>query len=298
VSQSESPHHPPAPRVPVTPSPHQSLTGRVALVTGASRGIGREIALAFAREGARVALVARSGADIENAAAEIRTAGGDALPLVADVTDRTQVRAVVDQCLQRYDRVDILVNNAGMLGPLGPLVDNPVEEWLQTVEVNLFSVFLMLHAVLPSMMRQRYGKVINLSGGGAAYGRPYFTAYGVSKAAVVRLTESVAEEVREYGIDMNAMAPGAVNTGMLRQVIEAGERVGDRARADALQQLETGGVPVETPARLALFLASSASDGLTGRLISSIHDDWAGLAGRGPEVSRTEWFTLRRVKPE
>jgi NAD(P)-dependent dehydrogenase (short-subunit alcohol dehydrogenase family) len=185
-----------------------------------------------------------------------------------------------------------------MLGPLGPLVDNPVEEWLQTVQVNLFSVFLMLHAVLPIMIRQRSGKVINLSGGGAAYGRPYFTAYGVSKVAVVRLTESVAEEVREHGIDVNAMAPGAVNTGMLQQVLEAGGRVGENARADALKQLETGGVPADTPAQLALFLASSASDGLTGRLISSIHDDWAGLAGRGPEISKTEWYTLRRVKPE
>ena len=214
------------------------------------------------------------------------------------MADRAQVRAVVDECLRRYECVDILVNNAGMLGPLGPLVDNPIDEWLQTVEVNLFSVFLMLHAVLPGMIRQRYGKVINLSGGGAAYGRPYFTAYGISKAAVVRLTESVAEEVREHGIDVNAMAPGAVNTGMLRQVIEAGARVGEQAHADARRQVETGGVPVETPARLALFLASAASDGLTGRLISSIHDDWASLAGRGPEVSQTEWYTLRRVKPE
>jgi hypothetical protein len=85
---------------------------------------------------------------------------------------------------------------------------------------------------------------------------------------------------------------------MLRQVLEAGERVGESAHADALKQLDTGGVPVETPAQLALFLASPASDGLTGRLISSIHDNWAGMAGRGPEISKTEWYTLRRVKPE
>jgi NAD(P)-dependent dehydrogenase (short-subunit alcohol dehydrogenase family) len=282
------------PSHPVTPA----LSGRVALVTGASRGIGRAIALTFARERARVALVARSSAEIEAAAAEIEAAGGEAIALTADVADARQVQAAVDRCLERFSRIDILINNAGMLGPLGPLVDNPVEEWLQTVQVNLGSVFLLLHAVLPTMIRQRYGKIINLSGGGAAYGRPNFTAYGVSKAAVVRLTESVAGEVREYGIDVNAMAPGAVNTGMLRQVLEAGERVGDSAHSDALKQLDTGGVPVDTPAQLALFLASPASDGLTGRLISSIHDNWAGMAGRGPEISKTEWYTLRRVKPE
>jgi NAD(P)-dependent dehydrogenase (short-subunit alcohol dehydrogenase family) len=278
-------------------SPHH-LKGRVALVTGASRGIGRAIAMTFAREGAKVALVARSGAEIEQAAAEIIAAGGEAIALTADVSNPEQACAAVEGCLRRFSRLDILVNNAGMLGPLGPLVENPVEEWRQTFQVNLFSVFLMLHAVLPIMMRQRYGKVINLSGGGAAYGRPYFTAYGVSKAAVVRLTESVAEEVRDYGIDVNAMAPGAVNTGMLQQVLEAGGRVGEQAHADALKQLDTGGVPVDTPVQLALFLASPASDGLTGRLISSIHDDWAGMAGRGAEISKTEWYTLRRVKPE
>jgi 3-oxoacyl-[acyl-carrier protein] reductase len=254
--------------------------------------------MTFAREGAKVALVARSSAEIEAGAAEITAAGGEAIALTADVGDATQAQAAVEGCLERFSCIDILVNNAGMLGPLGALVENPVEEWLQTVQVNLFSVFLMLHAVLPVMMRQRSGKVINLSGGGAAYGRPYFTAYGVSKAAVVRLTESVAEEVREYGIDVNAMAPGAVNTGMLKQVLDAGGRVGESAHADALKQLETGGVPVDTPAQLALFLASPASDGLTGRLISSIHDDWASLAGRGLEISKTEWYTLRRVKPE
>jgi NAD(P)-dependent dehydrogenase (short-subunit alcohol dehydrogenase family) len=287
---------------PLTLSPSHLLTpsleGRVALVTGASRGIGRAIALTFARAGAKVALVARSSGEIEAAAQEIIAAGGEAVALTADVADARQVQAAVDGCLERFSRLDLLVNNAGMLGPLGPLVENPVEEWLQTVQVNLGSVFLMLHAVLPTMICQRYGKVINLSGGGAAYGRPYFTAYGVSKAAVVRLTESVAEEVREYGIDVNAMAPGAVNTGMLRQVLDAGAQVGESAHADALKQLDTGGVPVETPAQLALFLASPASDGLTGRLISSIHDNWAGMAGRGPEISKTEWYTLRRVKPE
>jgi len=254
--------------------------------------------MTFAREGAKVALVARSSAEIEAGAAEITAAGGEAIALTADVGEAAQAQAAVDGCLDRFSRIDILVNNAGMLGPLGPLAENSVEEWLQTVQVNLFSVFLMLHAALPIMIRQRAGKVINLSGGGAAYGRPYFTAYGVSKAAVVRLTESVAEEVREYGIDVNAMAPGAVNTGMLKQVLHAGGRVGESARSDALKQLETGGVPVDTPAQLALFLASPASDGLTGRLISSIHDDWASLAGRGPEISTTEWYTLRRVKPE
>jgi NAD(P)-dependent dehydrogenase (short-subunit alcohol dehydrogenase family) len=274
------------------------LAGRVALVTGAGRGIGREIALAFAREGASVALVARTEAELEIAAAEIAAAGREALSIRADVSDPVQANEAVERCVHRFSRLDILVNNAGMLGPMGPLVDNPVEEWLRTVQVNLFSVFLTLHAALPAMIRQRYGKIINLSGGGAAYGRPYFTAYGASKAAVVRLTESVAEEVREFGIDVNAMAPGAVNTAMLDQVLEAGERAGEQALSAARRQRETGGVPVETPARLAVFLASSASDRLTGRLISSVHDDWAGLAGRGPEVSQTTLYTLRRVVPE
>jgi 3-oxoacyl-[acyl-carrier protein] reductase len=279
-------------------SPSSKLAGRVALVTGASRGIGIEIALTFAREGAKVVLVARSAAEIERAATRILASGGEALALAADVSAPGQMQQAVDRCLDRYSRLDILVNNAGVLGPMGPLVENPVQEWLQTVQVNLFGVFLALHAALPVMIQQHYGKIINLSGGGAAYGRPFFTAYGASKAAVVRLTESVAMEVQSYGIDVNAMAPGAVATQMLRQVLDAGDRVGKEALEAARRLVEGGGVPTELPARLAVFLASADSDGLTGRLISSVHDDWSGMAGRGMEISQTEQYTLRRVVPE
>jgi 3-oxoacyl-[acyl-carrier protein] reductase len=138
--------------------------------------------------------------------------------------------------------------------------------------------------------------VINLSGGGAVSPFPRFSAYSTSKAAVVRLTETIAEEVREFGIRVNAIAPGAVNTRMLAQVLDAGEQaVGKEFYAGALRQKAEGGTPPTEAARLALFLASDEAAGITGRLISAVWDDWKSLPGRVSELDGSALFTLRRI---
>ncbi|MFQ6019572.1 MAG: SDR family NAD(P)-dependent oxidoreductase, partial [Dehalococcoidia bacterium] len=153
------------------------LEGKVAIVTGGGRGIGKAIALALAQEGANLVLVSRTLPEVEETAAAVRGLGGRALALAADVSCREHIDAVITATQEEFGRVDVLVNNAGIYGPIGPLVDNDPERWLETIKINLFGVFLCMRAVLPSMMRQRYGKIINLSGGGATSARPYFTAY-------------------------------------------------------------------------------------------------------------------------
>ncbi len=274
------------------------LKGRVAIVTGGGRGIGKAIALAFTREGADVAVVSRTIREVEGTAKEVQALGRSALPMKVDVSDRKEVESMVGSVMQQFNKVDILVNNAGVQPPIGPVTENDPEQWLKAVTINLGGTFLCSRAVLPIMMKRRQGKIINLSGGGATSPRPYFTAYAASKAAVVRFTETLAEEVKESNIQVNAISPGAVNSRMLEEVIAAGEMAGDKALVEAKRQKETGGTPPEKAAALAVFLASDESKGLTGRLISAVWDDWEGMAQQVEGIMSSDLYTLRRVTPE
>jgi NAD(P)-dependent dehydrogenase (short-subunit alcohol dehydrogenase family) len=191
--------------------------------------------------------------------------------------------------------VDALVNNAGIQGPIGLAHEVPVEEWIQNVQVNLIGCFLCTRLVLPGMIAQRYGKIVNLSGGGAVSPRPRYSAYSASKAGVVRFTETLAAEVAEFGIDVNAVAPGAVNTRMLEETLAAGEAAGTQAWIEARKQLEGGGTDPELPSSLAVFLTSPRSDGLTGRLLSAVWDRWRELEVEA--VMETDVYTVRRIMP-
>jgi len=272
------------------------LKDRVAIVTGAGRGIGKAIALTYAREGADIIAVSRITSEVEETASQARSLGRHALALTVDVSRIEDVKNMVEETLQEFGKIDILVNNAGILGPIGLLVGNDVRLWMETVNVNLIGMFLCCKAVLPHMMKRRNGKIINLSGGGAAYPKPRFSAYACSKAAVVRLTETLAEEVKEYNIQVNAIAPGSVKTRMLEQVIAAGEAAGEMALADARNVLEDDATNMEPVMGLAVFLASTESDGLTGRLISAVWDDWRCLSReRIREIMSRGFYTLGRI---
>ena len=192
--------------------------------------------------------------------------------------------------------VSVLVNNAGVLGPTGLLEEADWTAWMDTIRINLFGTALMSRAVLPMMREQRYGKIVNLSGGGATAPMPHLSAYAASKAAVVRLTETMAHELRDTKIDVNAIAPGALNTRMLDDVLQAGpDKVGKAYYERALKQQAEGGAPPEKAANLAVYLASAKSDGITGRLISAVWDDWANLGEHRDRLAKGDIFTLRRI---
>lgn len=275
-----------------------SLAGRAAVVTGAGRGIGRAVALALGEAGAAVTVASRTPDEVEETTAMLRGRGARGLSIAVDVTDWESVQGLVARTVHELGGVHVLVNNAGVQGPIGPLVDNDPEEWLRTVRTNLLGTFLCCKAVLPHMIQQGHGKIINLSGGGSTTPRPRFSAYATSKAGVVRFTETLAEEVREYGIQVNAIAPGAVNTRMLEELLDAGPAAGEDTIAAALRQRDTGGTPPELAAALVLFLASPASDGLTGKLISAPHDRWQSWDNeRIDRLMSAPWLTLRRMDP-
>jgi 3-oxoacyl-[acyl-carrier protein] reductase len=278
-----------------------SLAGRTAIITGASRGLGAVIARRFVEAGASVLLVARDGCLLRPVCerlAELVRPGQQVRDQAGDVTSPECCAAAVRRAQEMGGALTVLVNNAGVQGPIGPLDAVPWEEWVETVRINLCGTALMCRAVLPVLRAHGYGKIVNLSGGGAAGPRPNFSAYAAAKAAVVRLTETLAEEVRDARIDVNAIAPGALNTRMLDEVLAVGpERAGAAVYAQALKQRDEGGAPPERAAALAEFLASAASDGITGRLLSAGWDDWAGLPRRREQLALSDVFTLRRIVP-
>jgi len=277
------------------------LAGRAAIVTGGSHGLGLEIARAYLASGARVLVCARDAAALDRARTELESLAPDPTSVATatvDVSEPEAVEGLVGYALERFSRIHVLVNNAGIYGPKGPTEDVDWDEWERAVRVNLFGSVLCSRAVLPHFRANGYGKIIQLSGGGATSPLPRLSAYAASKAAVVRFAETLAEELRGTGIDVNAIAPGALNTRLLDEVLEAGpERVGDSFYERALEQRSSGGTPLDLAARLAVFLASGHSDGITGKLISAPWDQWAELPSHADDLRSTDVYTLRRIVP-
>jgi 2-dehydro-3-deoxy-L-rhamnonate dehydrogenase (NAD+) len=278
------------------------LRGRGAIITGASQGLGREIACRFVEAGASVLLVSRGDERLQQTQTELLKVAGDnqqVLRLSGDVAEPTTCAAIVECARERLPNLCILVNNAGIYGPIGRIEDVEWKDWAEAMRINLFGTALMCRAVIPSMHERGYGKIINLSGGGATAPMPYFSAYAASKAAVVRLTETLAEELRGTRIDVNVIAPGALNTRLLDQVLVAGpEKAGRAFHERALKQRDEGGVPLERGAALTVFLASADSDGISGRLLSAVWDDWRNLPARREQLAASDIYTLRRIVPE
>ena len=276
------------------------LRGKVAIVTGASQGFGLAVARQFVVEGASVAICARDAILLEEVCLELAkaTTQGEqkVVSFAVDVSKKDEVEDFVQQVVQDLGRVDILVNNAGVYGPMGEIETIDWNEWVQAIEINLFGSILMSRAALPYLKGQRSGKIIQLSGGGATNPMPRLSAYAVSKAGIVRFVETLAEEVREFGIDVNAIAPGALNTRLLEEVLQAGpEKVGEGFYQKSLQQKESGGASLEIGVGLAVFLGSSASDGITGKLISSLWDNWSEWPQHLEELQQSDVYALRRI---
>lgn len=277
------------------------LSGRCAIITGASQGLGEEIARHFVFEGASVLVCARNKPAIEAVAQQLLAtsrSGQKVLARAADVAKRCDIDQIVADAHNAFGRIDILINNAGIYGPIGATHEVDWDAWVDAINVNLLGLVYACRAVTPIMIRQKFGKIVNLSGGGATNPLPRMTSYAASKAAVVRFTELLALDLKSNGIDVNAVAPGALNTRLLDQVLAAGA---DAVGADLYGRMvgikQHGGTPLSVGAELAVYLASDESNGITGRLISAQWDKWATLQSRAKELDVTDIYTLRRIVP-
>jgi 3-oxoacyl-[acyl-carrier protein] reductase len=277
------------------------LEGKRVLITGASEGLGFAVAERCLAEGADVAICARSHERIERAAAALRASAPSrrVVATAADVSKPDQVRAMVANAVRELGGLDGLVNNAGVHGPKGLLDEVDWAEWVHAIEINLLGTVSCCREVLPLFRSLGRGKIVNLSGGGATAPMPRVSAYAASKAAIVRFTETLAVEERGAGIDVNAVAPGALNTRLLDDILDAGpDKVGKGHYERALKQKAEGGASRETAAALCAFLLSTESDGVSGRLLSAVWDPWQELPSRRAELADSDIYTLRRIVPK
>ena len=271
------------------------LENRSVIITGAGRGIGRAIALAYAKEGAHLALAARTAAELDDVAQEARALGASALVFPTDVSDQEQVDRMIAQVIDEYSSVDILVNNAGIGGPVGALQDNDPGYWADTLQVNLIGTYLCCRAVLPVMLRQDRGRLINISGSGGSTAASHISAYCTSKAAVVRLTECLALELEGTNVQVNALGPGGIHTRLVEEMQEAAAASGSAEIHDQSRTVTSGGgESIQRVAELAVFLASDEAGTLSGRLVST-RDDLPTVPHRIPEIMTSDAYLLRRV---
>jgi 3-oxoacyl-[acyl-carrier protein] reductase len=263
------------------------------MVTGASRGVGKRLAIGFALQGARVALLARSKAELDLCHLEIEHSGGSALRLRTDVCDYEQVAAAVERTRVQFgSHIQVLICSAAILGPIGPFAESSPKLWQELVQTNLTGVMNACRAVLPAMVKQRSGKIIIIAGvGGKLPSRPNLAVHAATKTSVVRFAESLSEELLEHNVQVNCLSPGETYTHMTDQVLAAGDKAGWREVEAARQVRSTGGVKPDKQIDLALFLASQQSNHVTGRMIH-VDDEWKKLK---QSTIPSELYRLRRV---
>jgi 3-oxoacyl-[acyl-carrier protein] reductase len=276
------------------------LAGRSAIVTGASLGLGAEIARQFAAEGAALMLCARNAGELDAQRAKL-AAEFPAARIVAqraDVANEAEVDALFAAAAGAFGQIDIVVNNAGVYGPMGSIDTIDWAEWAHAIAINLTGTVYCCRKAVELMKPSRAGKIINLSGGGATNPLPGISAYAASKAAIVRFTETLALETKEFGIDVNAVAPGALATRLTDQLLEAGpDRVGKALHERMTKLAADGGTPLGVGASLCVYLASRESDGVTGRLIAAQWDPWPFTDAVKDRIAATDVYTLRRIVP-
>ena len=285
----------------MTGMPAQPLAGRVAIITGPRQGLGVAIAKAYLVAGASVVLCARTAEDLEAERQRLAASyGADrVVAQVADVAVTSDIDALFERALSSFGRLDILVNNAGTYGPMGSIETVDWDAWVKAIGINLTGNVYCARKAAPIFKAQRSGKIIFLSGGGATNPLPGISAYAASKAAIVRFMETLAFELREWCIDVNAVAPGALMTRLTDELLAAGPTRVSPALFERMAKLKKeGGTPLDIPVNLCVYLASAASDGLTGRLISAPWDPWPFAPGALADIRETDIYTLRRIIPK
>ena len=276
-----------------------ALSGRTVVVTGGSMGIGLACAEECTREGAAVVICARGEQELATAKATLMALPGARVSTVpADVTVVEDVDRVLAAALE-LGGLHGVIHAAGIYGPIGPVVKVDPEEWFEAIRVNLFGTFLVARAACRLMMaRGTGGSVVLMSGGGAATPFPNYTAYAAGKVGVVRLAETLSQEVAASGIRVNAVAPGFVATRLHTQTLQAGAALAGTFAETTKQQIAKGGVPAAVPARTCAFLLSDRAAGITGRFVAAPHDGWEQWPAHLEQITGSDLFTLRRIVPK
>jgi NAD(P)-dependent dehydrogenase (short-subunit alcohol dehydrogenase family) len=275
------------------------LSGKRIVVTGGSMGIGLACVETCLEAGGKVLICARTEGPLDQAAASLKNKGySDIETKVADVTHQEQMNGVLQAAITRFGGLDGVIHCAGVYGPIGAVTEVDPSEWLEAITINLFGTFLVARQACQILKHRGGGRIVLFSGGGAAAPFPNYTAYACGKVGVVRLTETLAQEMQPFNIQVNCVAPGFVITRLHQQTLVAGERAGKAFLENTRQQIETGGVPASVGARAAAFLLSDESKGITGKFVAAPYDGWADWPKHLDVIEKTDVFTLRRIVPK
>ena len=274
------------------------LKNKNVIITGANQGLGYVIAKKFLIEGANVAILARNKQKLESSFLELmkfKNKNNKLLSFACDISNKVECDDFFLKILNVFTSLDVMVNNAGVFGPMGKLEDVPWEAFVENISINLLGSIYMCRLAIPIMKKNNSGKIINISGGGAAKPFPALACYAAGKAGLVRFSEELAEDLKEYNIDVNVVAPGPLNTRFVDLALEAGvEKLGKSLYETILNIKKTGG-SLELVAELCAYLSTNLTDGLTGKFISARYDDWKKFHEIKEYIMTNEYYTMRRI---
>lgn len=277
----------------------KDLHNKTALITGASSGLGLEISKAFLKQGANLILCSRSLTSLNKQSIELiklKKKSQQIIFISTDIANQEEIDNLISKSFEKFEKIDILVNNAGIIGPKGNFEDLDWDEWIYALKTNFLGSAYLIKKLLPNFKKNNYGRIIQISGGGATSPLPFQSIYAASKAGIVRLIETISHEVKDYNISANCIAPGALNTKILDEYIESGpSKIGKDFYQKILKQKELGGAPIEKAVNLSLALASENFPILRGKLLSAVWDDWENIDQFYDELQNTDVYTLRRI---
>jgi len=271
------------------------------IITGGTVGFGKALAEKFLGEGANISICSRNEQQLFDTQSELLSKFPNRIILVkkCDVSIEKDVKEFIAYSLDTFKMIHVLILNAGVYGPMGPIETVSLDEWRKSIDINLFGVLLPCRELIPHFKQNKYGKIIVLSGGGATNPMPNLSSYATAKAAVVRLVETLSKELLSYNVDINAIAPGAMLTRMMEQVIDAGpEIVGDEFFKKNQNWKQNGATSMELGTNLAVYLSTADSNGVTGKLISAQWDDWKNFGNHLNDLQNSDIYTIRRIVPE
>ena len=268
------------------------------IITGGTVGFGKALAEKFLSEGANVSICSRNEQQLFDTQSELLSKFPNQIILVkkCDVSIEKDVKEFITHSIDVFKTIHVLILNAGVYGPMGPIETVSLDEWKKSIDINLFGVLLPCRELIPHFKQNKYGKIIVLSGGGATNPMPNLSSYATAKAAVVRLVETLSKELSSYNVDINAIAPGAMSTRMIEQVIDAGpEIVGDEFFKKNQNWKQNGATSMELGTNLTVYLSSDDSNGVTGKLISAQWDDWKNFGNHLDDLQNSDIYTIRRI---
>jgi 3-oxoacyl-[acyl-carrier protein] reductase len=267
------------------------LQDKVAVVTGGLGGIGRVVSTRLAGEGAKVVIL-----DVMRNTAFFSPIPDRNITIIqSDISVPSDAEHTLRRIIDSHSSIDILVNAAGIQGPIGPFADADMDRWVSAIAINLMGTVRCCRAALPYMRAKKHGKIINFAGGGANSSRPNFSAYAVSKTGVVRFTEVLADELKGANIQVNAVAPGVIDTRMIAEILDAGEEKAGDDFERVRSRMNSGFDSPELVADLICYLASPSSNWLTGKVVSAVWDPWKEWRDKGKPEDINDLYVLRRI---